>query len=124
MNETEILGHNQTSFDKLKPMFEDEMTMSYEEQVNTQFHWLYELGIEQGAQVMIAFPLLQMCICLGLAFEITVIGYLIRYPYLDLHPNRMAKKPISKLWRQRKLIEPLDREFYIHLHLRYLEHVH
>ena len=54
-------------------MVEDEMTMSYEEQLNTQFHWLYELGIEQGAQVMIAFPLLQMCICLGLACEITVI---------------------------------------------------
>ena len=62
-------------------MVEDEMTMSYEEQVNTQFHWLYELGIEQGAQVMIAFPLLQMCICLGLAFEIIVIGYPIRDPY-------------------------------------------
>ena len=41
------------------------MALSYEEQKDLQFHWLYELGIEQGAKVMIAFPLLQMCICLG-----------------------------------------------------------
>ena len=41
------------------------MALSYEEQNDLQFHWLYELGIEQGAKVMIAFPLLQMCICLG-----------------------------------------------------------
>ena len=41
------------------------MALPYEEQKDLQFHWLYELGIEQGAKVMIAFPLLQMCICLG-----------------------------------------------------------
>ena len=49
------------------------MALSYEEQKDIQFHWLYELGIEQGAQVMIAFPLLQMCICLGpVQFSISI----------------------------------------------------
>ena len=52
------------------------MALSYEEQKDLQFHWLYELGIEQGAKVMIAFPLLQMCICLGPVF--ILIGQQIR----------------------------------------------
>ena len=54
------------------------MALSYEEQKDIQFHWLYELGIEQGAQVMIAFPLLQMCICLGLVYSSISIGRPIR----------------------------------------------
>ena len=94
------------------------MTMSYEEQLNIQFHWLYELGIEQGAKVMIAFPLLQMCICLGLTFILTLISYPMR-----VHLPQPTLKTIDKLWRQRKLIELLDREFSTRLHLHYLEHV-
>lgn len=54
------------------------MALSYEEQKDLQFHWLYELGIEQGAKVMIAFPLLQMCICLGPVLSSLLIGEQIR----------------------------------------------
>jgi len=75
LNETDIQGQNGTSFDKLKPLLEEEMALSYEEQLNIQFHWLYELGIEQGAKVMIAFPLLQMSICL--VMETTKIDRLV-----------------------------------------------
>ena len=62
----------------MKPLLEEEVALSYEEQKDLQFHWLYELGIEQGAKVMIAFPLLQMCICLGPVLSSLLIGEQIR----------------------------------------------